>query len=334
MSLNLPIRRAACSAPQTCHPPRQLVIHRLSPFSQRRTFIGRWFRDKDDEKAVPKATNPKERLAASFLKEKPSKPKMNFGGLSKSSILEDESVVGKPDEKSSGKPVDYEKDIMKVLPRNPESMKAALNPNPEARIRWQQKMAIREVRKRGRLTKRQILKRTERELSSKSHSIKTSVKKLVPLAKQITGKTVADAIIQMRFSVKKAAKDVKEHLEHAKNEAIVKRGMSLGVPDGDHFSPLHIQTKDKKTVRVNDPTTLFIEQAWVGRSAYGRSLDYRARGRVNVMKNPTTTLTVVLKEEKTRMREHEERQQKIRNRKTWVQLPNRPITAQRQYYSW
>jgi ribosomal protein L22 len=164
-----------------------------------------------------------------------------------------------------------------------------LNPNPDARIRWQQKMVAREVRKRGRLTKRQILKRTERELLSKSHSIKTSVKKLVPLAKQITGKTVADAIIQMRFSVKKAAKDVKEHLEHAKNEAIVRRGMSLGVPEGDHFSPLHIQTKDKKTVRVNDPTTLFIEQAWVGRSSYGKSLDYRARGRVHVMKNPTTS---------------------------------------------
>ena len=42
----------------------------------------------------------------------------------------------------------------------------------------------------------------------------------------------------------------------------------------------------------------------------------------------------MLKEEKTRVRQHEERQQKLAKRKVWTQLPNRPITAQRQYYSW
>lgn len=45
-------------------------------------------------------------------------------------------------------------------------------------------------------------------------------------------------------------------------------------------------------------------------------------------------ITVVLKEEKTRIRLYEEREEKLRNRKVWTQLPNRPITAQRQYYSW
>jgi hypothetical protein len=41
-----------------------------------------------------------------------------------------------------------------------------------------------------------------------------------------------------------------------------------------------------------------------------------------------------LKEEATRIRLHNEREEKEKNKKVWVQLPNRPITAQRQYYSW
>lgn len=45
-------------------------------------------------------------------------------------------------------------------------------------------------------------------------------------------------------------------------------------------------------------------------------------------------LTVVLKEEVTRVRLHKERETKAAKKKVWVQLPNRPITAQRQYYSW
>lgn len=150
-------------------------------------------------------------------------------------------------------------------------------------------MVQREIHKRGRLTRKQELRRQEREQISKSHAFKTSVKKLVPLAKQITGKTVEEAIIQMRFSVKKPAKDVKEHLEHAKNEAIVRRSMGLGAVQGAKVKPMYIQTKDKKTVRVDDPTRLYIEQAWVGRSTFTQSPDSRARGRVYMMKNPTTS---------------------------------------------
>jgi ribosomal protein L22 len=229
-------------------------------------------------------TTRPDRLAETYLKRKPTPPKLAQGGLGKSSIFEDEEAAGK---KLEGE--DYEKSLREVLPRDPATMRAALDPNPEARILWQRKMVIREVRKRGRMTRKQLIKRQEREMISKSHSFKTSVKKLVPLAKQITGKTVEDAIVQMRFSVKKAARDVKEHLEHAKNEAIVRRGMALGKLEDSDFTPLHIQTKDKKTVRVNDPTTLYIEQAWVGRSRYGKSLDHRARGKVHIMKNPTTS---------------------------------------------
>lgn len=43
---------------------------------------------------------------------------------------------------------------------------------------------------------------------------------------------------------------------------------------------------------------------------------------------------MILKEEKTRIREHKERQEKKHRQGPWVHLPDRPITAQRQYYSW
>lgn len=149
-------------------------------------------------------------------------------------------------------------------------------------------MVIKEIHKRGRLTRTQQLKREERVLLSKSHALKTSVKKLMPLARQIAGKTVEEAIIQMRFSKKLVAKDVKEHLEHAKNEAIVRRGMGLGLKD-QSFTPLQIQTKDGKRVKVQDPTTLYVDQAWCGRDFFGSTPDHRARGNIFMMKNRTTS---------------------------------------------
>ena len=153
-------------------------------------------------------------------------------------------------------------------------------------------MVIKQVQKRGRLTKTQKLKQQERELLSKSHDFKTSVKKLNPLARQIAGKTVDEAIIQMRFSKKKAARDVLEHLEHAKNEAIVKRGMGLGLGKKlEH--PVKLQTKDGKRVKVEDPTTIYVDQAWVGRGLYGTTPDHRARGQIFMMKNPTTSKLLI-----------------------------------------
>ncbi|KAF4633598.1 hypothetical protein G7Y89_g4529 [Cudoniella acicularis] len=327
MSVNLPARRVVGSVAALTSSRASTSF--LLPCLQRRTIFsfgtkGWGFGKSQQLDPHAKPTNP---LTESFLKKKPAAPQLVRGDLAESSIFEDEAASGK-------KPAKVPAGQKKILPRNPDTMAAALDPDPSARMRWERKMVIREIHKRGRLTRKQLLKKQERELLSKSHDFKTSVKKLVPLARQITGKTVEDAIIQMRFSKKKAAKEVKEHLEHAKNEAIVRKGMGLGVVDGQDFTPMMIQTKDKKSVKVVDPTRLYVDQAWVGKGLYGKSLDSRARGRVYILKNPTTSISLLLKEEKTRIREHEDRQQKIRNRKTWVQLPNRPVTAQRQFYSW
>lgn len=138
---------------------------------------------------------------------------------------------------------------------------------------------------------------------SKSHFFKTSVKKLGPLARQIAGKKVEDAIVQMRFSRKKAAQDVLKHLEYARDEAIVRRGMGLGgmKVEGEEGEQIKgkegeagveggvvVEKSGRKRV-VRDKTEMYVDQAWVGRGTYGRSLDYRARGQINVMRPPTTS---------------------------------------------
>ncbi|KAH8589431.1 mitochondrial large ribosomal subunit [Bisporella sp. PMI_857] len=322
MSLHLPSRRFARCATYVGSTKTPFTF--LIPCTHRRTLFnfswgGRKDRDKNKD-IKPKA--PKNLLTEEYLKKKPKQPELVRGNVSKSSIFYDQEA-----ETTTAGPKAPE-------PRNPHIMAAALDPKPQSRMLWQRKMVIREIKKRGRLTKGQQLKREERQMLLKSHDFKTSVKKLVPLAKQIAGKTIDEAIIQMRFSKKKVAKDVREHLEHAKNEAIVRRGMGLDRQEGQKFTPVNILTKDKQRVTVNNPTTIYVDQAWCGKGLYTTSPDHRARGQINIMKNRTTSISVVLKEEKTRIRLHNEQIEKEKNKRTWVQLPNRPITAQRQYYSW
>ncbi|KAL4739834.1 ribosomal protein L22/L17 [Aspergillus similis] len=228
-----------------------------------------------------------------------------------------------------------------VEKRNRSHMMAVLDPRPKARIRWERKMVVRELRSLGRLSKTEKIMRTERESLSKSHWFKTSIKKLGPLARQIAGKNIDEAIIQMQFSKKKAAKDVLEHLKHAKNIAIVRSGMGLGAvqagEDAPKPKPITITLKNGERKTITDPTSIYIAQAWVNRGPYGHEYDHRARGVINIMRPPYTSLSVLLKEEKTQIREWQDREaRELRKRKAnlWVQLPDRPITQQNQYYSW
>ncbi|CUS12682.1 unnamed protein product [Tuber aestivum] len=173
---------------------------------------------------------------------------------------------------------------------------------------WPKRATAREIRRRGRLTKREMLLRTEKEHLAKSHMFKTSVKKLAPIARQIQGKKIEDAIIQMRFSAKKAARDVLGHLYAARNESVVRRRM--------------------------DPQQTYIEQAWVGRGTFGRDQNHRARGRIDMLRLPYTSITVVLKEQITRDRIAKEKKEKRLRKKPWEQLPSRPLVGQTQYYRW
>ena len=236
-------------------------------------------------------------------------------------------------------PTEAEEGSMAAEARNRETMAPVLDPRPQARIRWERKMVIREIRHRGRLSKPQQILRSERESLSKSHWFKTSVKKLGPLARQIAGKNIDEAMLQMRFSKKKAAKDVLEHLKHAKNVAVVRSGMGLGLAGeaNEAAKPVSVVLKSGERKSIADPTSIYIAQAWVNRGPYGVDYDHRARGTIHIMRPPYTSLSVVLKEEKTRIREWQDRDAKARRqRKTqlWTQLPDRKISAQNQYYSW
>ena len=176
-------------------------------------------------------------------------------------------------------------------------MAAALDPQPLTRARWERKMLIRSIRQRGRLSKTDKILRTERSSLSKSHMFKTSVKKLGPLARQIAGKPIEDAIVQMRFSRKKVAQEVRRHLEAARNEAVVVRGMGLGGQeekegeDGESGEAPGVLIEDKKGKKrlVKDKSAIYVDQAWVGRGKYGEAPSYRARGRLNILKLPFTS---------------------------------------------
>ncbi|KAH8646664.1 ribosomal protein L22/L17 [Xylariales sp. PMI_506] len=220
--------------------------------------------------------------------------------------------------------------------RAKEHMARALDPDPRWRVRWQRRKVMQMVRTGGKLTKEQELKLTEKEVTHKSAALNTSTKKLMFLSRQIAGKSLEDAMTQMRYSKKKMGAEVLYALKEARDRAIVSRGMGLGSINGEAFSePKKLQTKDGKWIEVSDPTALYVAQAWVGKGEKrGLRIQYHARGRMSRMNKPSAYLTVVLKEEKTRLRLYDEKVQKEAKAKPWVHLPNRPITAQRPYYSW
>ena len=245
---------------------------------------------RQDSKKLSRYAEPLDPLTADFLKRKPSlqptRPSQARGDLAPSSIFESEDAG----------PSDRQVDPAGTQPqygrRDPQVMAAALDPQPGVRKRWERKMLIRDIRGRNRLSRTDKIRRTERESLSKSHMFKTSVKKLGPLARQIAGKPIEDAIIQMRFSPKKAAKDLKKHLEYARDEAIVKRGMGLGAVEGTgavEGGELIVEDKKGKRRVVKDKTQMYVDQAWVGRGTYGRAPDFRARGRVYLMRPPHTS---------------------------------------------
>lgn len=308
------------------------------PLTPHRTFISDLFNSfrKGDKMIKPKPKNP---LLDQYLRNKPDspaqlQPKVKRGSLASGSIFEDD-VATRPTHEQELEEQEREKAADPLYHnRDANAMAMALDPDPRGSQRWQRKMVIRETQRRGRVSRTVELKRTEREDLVKSPMIKTSVKKLVMLAHQIQGKPIEEAILQMRFSKKKAAKEVLKHLEYARDHAVVSRGMGLGEADGTKGEPTEIELKDGRRKVVDDRTGIYVDQAWVGRGTYGRAYDIRARGRVNVLRLPQTSISVVLKEEATRIRQSEDMQRKRANRKLWVQLPDRPIQQQRQHLLW
>lgn len=255
-----------------------------------------------------------------------------------------ESVEGKPTALTAEDDT-YDDDF--EYERNIGNMERVLNPRPNARANWQRKMVIRHIRRGGRLTKEMVIARTERKHQTMSHFYKTSIKKLMPLARQIAGKPLDEAILQMRFSKKQVAQDVKEHLIQARNEAIVEKGMgghltTKAVILDPSTSELRVDPNDKSKYLLpgekQTETDMYVAQAWVNRGKDLKAYSYRARGRINILRHPHTSITVLLKEEKTRTREQTDKEVKAIKKRigknSWTQLPDRPVTKQSQYLLW
>jgi ribosomal protein L22 len=164
------------------------------------------------------------------------------------------------------------------------------------------------------MSKAAKIARTERTSLYKSHFLPTSVKKMQKILRQIAGKTVSEALVQLRFSPKKVARDIMKGLIIAQDEAIAGRGMGLGdkqalkkwieqrnevastlaeldetTPKPKGAAPQVIELKDGKKKLVKDPTEIYIDQAWCGRGEAWKSPEFRARGRVNMLTHRTTS---------------------------------------------
>lgn len=275
------------------HPPSPGLPLLGPSLVQRRNFLER-FRGRKKE------TNFLDPSSPDLLKRPPAAllTPPTLGDLAPSSILNVDQPP--PSQKSSDRPPSQISSGPSKPNRNPIAMAAALDPTPHARKRWQRKMLIRDIRGRFRMSKTIKILRTERFSVSKSELFKTSVKKLGPLARQIAGKPIEDAIVQMRFSKKKAAAEVKKHLEYARDEAIVRRGMGLGkvklqeTQEGEEavaqapMKPIVVEDRKGKRRTVTDLSSIYVDQAWVGRGKYGREPEFRARGRVNLLRPPYT----------------------------------------------
>ncbi|KAI0454290.1 ribosomal protein L22/L17 [Xylaria acuta] len=338
MSLHLPARQAAAAARASIAKP-SLHLRYLLPRTQRRNAwldAFKWPGKKPSKSSSPETSTPFAMALSKRERERQLAERLT--NRTQGSTIFDEDIKGAeaqrtadestPDARRPGDAQGYSK--MK------EHMEMALNPDPRWKVRYQRKKIMQMVRANGKLSRQEQLKLTEKEVTSKSENLPTSIKKLGALSRQIAGKTVDEAITQMRYSKKKAAREVLWQLEEARAAAIAGRGMGLGVPNGELLPEKRtILTKDGRKVEIQDPTQLYVDQSWVTKAATrGMRIQYHARGRMSFMKRPTTRINLLLKEEKTRIRLHDERVAKEAKKAPWVHLPNRPVTAQRQYYSW
>jgi ribosomal protein L22 len=240
-------------------------------------LLAQWYESKD-QSTQPTAKTADGTAATSSAQEKPSSPILQKTSGAQTIFDVDDAAT----QTRTGEPP-------KFADRDPEVMSNIFDPTPESRIAWEQRMVRQAVKRRGRLTKDELIARTERQSLTKSHWLQTSVKKLGPLARQIAGKPIEDAILQMRFSKKKAAREVKTLLELARDEAVVRRGMGLGKAEGRTGTPIEIELKDGSKTKIADRTGIYIDQAWVGRGSYKKEPEFRARGRVNMLRHPHTS---------------------------------------------
>ncbi|KAF2449975.1 ribosomal protein L22 [Karstenula rhodostoma CBS 690.94] len=367
MSSRIPVRRLGQSCVATFRPRTAYWV------SSNRAFT-----NSSTRSAEPKdvdLSNPilEEYLAKRKPNEKPERPVPQTGGLSTTGLFKQEYETSgyrlgmTPEELEALKEKNKQRDEEVAIEKEKRLHALRLDPVPAARRSYERQLVIKSLQKR-REGKTLRLKRTEREMVYKSQDLPTTLKKMTRLMHQIAGKTVEEALIQLRFSKKRVARDIVKGLQLARDEAIAARGMGLGAavdPETARKEAALIkagkmkkserttvyladgtrrrETKEKGTVielrdgskkTVTDPTEMYIEQAWASKGPESKSPEFRARGRINMLHHRSSKFNVLLKEEKTRMRVSEEIKKKRANKPLWLPLPDRPVTAQRQYCLW
>ncbi|PVU92076.1 hypothetical protein BB559_003856 [Furculomyces boomerangus] len=158
----------------------------------------------------------------------------------------------------------------------------------------------------------------KKEFRFSTSNFKTSPRKLRFLADQIVGLKIQDAINQMEFSAKSAAKKILHTLAFARKNAIYQKKMN--------------------------PELMVVKEAWVGKGRFIKRLDLKARGRFGVKHHPYAHMKFVLAETKNQDTETTEKDfGKRRNIKgfgehkkfIWKPLiENKPIYNQKPYYNW
>lgn len=279
MRLYIDVDKASTAVSPALRHNSRISLSLTSQASQRRNAsVLKWF--KGDKKKPALGTE----LAVEDLLKGHRPPKQDViqqGGL------EDDSILGPEETKESGPGQRPEKSYVKDV----KAMAAALDPKPWARAQWQRKKVIQGIQHRGRISRTQQILKQERHHMHGSDFFKTSVKKTMPLTRQIAGKSVEDALVQLRFSKKLAARRIEEELKIARDEAIVSKGMGLGqVSTEGEGIPQRVVIKDKNgATRTVQPTAMYIDQAWVNKRKSNRSVEYRARGRRNILQHPHTS---------------------------------------------
>jgi ribosomal protein L22 len=243
---------------------------------------------------VPDATKPSSETsaeAAAFLQ--------NMKRGRKPGALGRNSIFGSSSEGLSAGSVSAQNEKPSLFPtyrkRKALNMALVLDPNPRQRENWQRSQIVQMVRNDWKISKETHLRRTERQCMEKSLDLKTSRKKLGKIARQLVGKTVDEALLQLRFSKKRIASEVAKHLEHTRNIAIAKWGMGLGKAEQRTGEAIKIQLKDKTRRLVTDRTELYISQAFINKAGVDLEQSPRARGKMDILRKPWMCTLPILK---------------------------------------
>ncbi|KAI0677121.1 ribosomal protein L22 [Trametes maxima] len=124
-------------------------------------------------------------------------------------------------------------------------------------------------------------KKTYTEHKYSTSNFKISHRKLNMIGRQIAGKPIDSAILQMMFSEKRASKRIKSMLVVAKSHAVKLKSL--------------------------DEQKLVVAESWVTKGPHQfKRYDIKGRGRAGIKRHPHSRLHVVLKEGKTRAELREE----------------------------